>query len=190
MAEPSIQLLTDVATGRPIIIPLELFERHVWCQGMTGARKTILAVMIIRQLMRLHPTAAFALADLGGDQCAFNQIREQAQQLNKPFQFLSVNQDDDWDSLDPMAAITPLGDLSVAVSYLHSILGGDHGEGYQLVELDDPRIYFHQDHYGTLAAVCLYYIREGTRWAFITALQIMLLCLGILVLMVLDILFG
>ena len=130
MAEPSIQLGTDVATGRPVSVSLSLFERHCWIQGMTGAWKTIIATLIISQLMRLDPTAAFVMGDLGGDQYAFNLLRELARQLNKMFQFLSVNCDDDWDSLDPMAAITPLGDLSVGTSYLQSILGGDHGEGY------------------------------------------------------------
>ncbi len=97
---------------------------------MTGSHKTIIAAKIIGQLMMLDPKAAFVMCDLGGDLYAFNRVRQACIQLKKAFQFLSVNRDDDWDALDPMAAITPLNDLSVAVSYLHSILGGDHGEGY------------------------------------------------------------
>lgn len=130
MSEPLVQLGKDVATGRAVTLPLKLFERHCWIQGMTGARKTILATSIIRQLLELDPQAALVICDLGGDQYAFNRLRERSQQLGRTFQFLSVNRDDDWCALDPMAAITPLGDLSVAVSYLHSIFGGDHGEGY------------------------------------------------------------
>lgn len=130
MAEPAVQLGTEITTGRSVTIPLKLFERHCWIQGMTGGWKTIMAVQILCHLIHLEPLAAFVMCDLGGDQFAFNRLRQVAQQLGKPFQFLSVNQNDDWDSLDPMAAITPLEDLSVAVSYLHSILGGDHGEGH------------------------------------------------------------
>jgi hypothetical protein len=130
MSGPSVQLGVAVGSGRPISIPLRLFERHCWIQGMTGSWKTIIAVLIVTQLMRLDPAAAFVMCDLGGDQYAFNRLREFAGQLGKPFQFLSVNRDDDWDSLDPTAAVTPLIDLSLATSYIHAILGGDHGEGH------------------------------------------------------------
>jgi hypothetical protein len=130
MATPAINLGHAVATGRPVTIPLELFERHCWIQGMTGGRKTILATIIILQLMELELQASFVLCDLGGDTYAFNRIREACEKTTRPFQFLSLNREDDWDSLDPMAAITPLSDLSAGVAYLHSVLGGDQGEGY------------------------------------------------------------
>jgi hypothetical protein len=130
VSEPVILLGHDVSTGRPVIIPLGLLVRHMWIQGFTGSRKTVLTASLLTQVLRFDPTAVVVIADLGGDQFLFNRIRQVASELKKPFQFTSVNREDDWDSLDPMAAITPLDDLSVAVSYLHSILGGDHGEGY------------------------------------------------------------
>ena len=130
MTEPGILIGYDVATGRPVVIPLRLLERHLWIQGFTGSWKSILLALIVAEIMRLEPAAVIVMTDMGGDQFVFNRTRQGALQRAKPFQFLSVNREDDWDSLDPMAAITPIDDLSVAVSYLHTILGGDHGEGY------------------------------------------------------------
>lgn len=47
---------------------------------------------------------------------------------------------------------------------------------YQLVAIDDPRLYLHQERYGTEIAIGLFYVRWAARWAIITTLQT-LLCL-------------
>jgi hypothetical protein len=154
MSQHLIELGKDVVTGKSVSLPLALFERHGWIQGMTGARKTIIATKICTQLMRQEPQAALVICDLGGDQYFFNQMRERARQLGRPFQFLSVNRDDDWDALDPMAAITPLQDLSVGVSYLHTILGGDHGEGYGTG-------YFGRYSYVSIQRILMGFVAEG-----------------------------
>lgn len=154
MPEPVLQLGSDFATGRPVTIPVKLLERHCWIQGMTGARKTIIVTKILVQLMEQIPEAVFVLCDLGGDQYAFHRSRETALKVGKSFQFLSVNKDDDWDSLDPMAAITPLTDLSMAASYLQSIFGGDHGEGY------GPG-FFSRYSYVTILRLLMSFVAEG-----------------------------
>lgn len=130
MSGPTVYLGTDVATGRPVTVSAGLFERHAWIQAMTGGQKTILACKVTEQLMGLDPSAAFVFCDLGGDQYAFNRLRALAAQNGKPFQFTSINQEDDFDTLDPMEAITPLTNIPLASSYLHGIFSGDHGEGY------------------------------------------------------------
>ena len=50
---------------------------------------------------------------------------------------------------------------------------------YQLVKVEDPALYFHQERYGTMAALALYYVRRGMRWAIVEAVQLLLLALAV-----------
>jgi hypothetical protein len=60
---------------------------------------------------------------------------------------------------------------------------------YQLVEVEDPRLYFHQERYGTQIAILFYYIRWGMRWAFIKSLHVLVFVLGFFLLALIGSLF-
>lgn len=127
---PSIPFGRDVTTGRTIELLLSLCARNWWIQGTTGSLKTVITVYICCQLMKADPTAAFLFIDLGGDQFAFNALKQQAEAFFKEFRFLSLNPADDWDSLDPMEPIAGLDDIPLAVSHISTFLGADYGEGW------------------------------------------------------------
>ncbi len=56
---------------------------------------------------------------------------------------------------------------------------------HQVVEVHDPRLYLHQQRYGTLPAIGLYYARWCLRWAAIQALTLLgFFMLGVLIVLV------
>ena len=116
----------------PVDVPLAVLSRHVWIMGMTGGNKTVVATSLARQLRMLVPDACLVVADFGGDPVMFHRIREATLAAKKRFRFLSTNPADDWDTFEPLQAVTPLTDVGIvkAASLLVSSLSLDYGDGF------------------------------------------------------------
>ncbi len=132
MMEPMLSLGVDAKTGRPIEVPLSLFFRHAWIMGMTGAMKTIFVTSLVVQIRLLCPEACIFFGDPAGDQYPFHRLREATRRVGRQFRFLSTNPADDWDTFEPLQAVTPLDEVGVvkASSLLVSSLSLDYGEGF------------------------------------------------------------
>lgn len=154
--EPKISLGVHAATGRPIEVPVSLLGRHAHIMGMTGASKSLSATSIACQLIQKVPGACVAVPDFGGDQYEFHRIRLAALGVGKRFRFLSTNPADDWDTFEPLRAVTPLtwAGIPRAASYCVSSLSLDHAEGF-------GKSYFSRMNYAVFVRTFTELVTEG-----------------------------
>ena len=146
MRRNSIHFGTDVATGKPVFVPLDVFKQHMVIRGKTGALKSVYMTYLMSSVIE-QTDSAIIFVDYGGDLFTHNVIKRQAEKNGRTFRLFSTGFQNDWDSFDPLRACLPLSKETLvrAASYLVTALSLHHGEGFSTSYFGDISMLTMQD---------------------------------------------